>query len=230
MITFDKVSMRYGGGGAALTNISFEIKKGELAFVTGHSGAGKSTLLKLILALEKSSGGQLIVNGVNVNRITRRRIPYHRRQIGTVFQDHQLLLDRTVFDNVALPLEIAGFDPRDAARRVRAALDKVGLLHKERLNPAKLSGGEQQRVGIARAVVNRPRIILADEPTGNLDPELSAEVMRVFEQFKNVGVSLLVASHDASLITSLHYRTLTRDHGRLVADQPELKHGPQASR
>ncbi len=230
MITFDKVSMRYGDGGAALTNISFEIKKGELAFVTGHSGAGKSTLLKLILALEKSSGGQLIVNGVNVNRITRRRIPYHRRQIGTVFQDHQLLLDRTVFDNVALPLEIAGFDPRDAARRVRAALDKVGLLHKERLNPAKLSGGEQQRVGIARAVVNRPRIILADEPTGNLDPELSAEVMRVFEQFKSVGVSLLVASHDASLITSLHYRTLTLDHGRLVADQPELKHGQQAAR
>lgn len=230
MITFDNVSMRYGDGAAALTNINFEIKKGELAFVTGHSGAGKSTLLKLILAMEKAGSGQLIVNGVNVNRISRRLIPAHRRQIGTVFQDHQLLLDRSVFDNVALPLEIAGFEPRDAARRVRAALDKVGLLHKERLNPAQLSGGEQQRVGIARAVVNRPSIILADEPTGNLDPELSAEVMRVFEQFKNVGVSLLVASHDAALISSLHYRTLTLDHGQLVHDRPESDHAPQARR
>lgn len=230
MITFDNVSKHYGDGARALTNISFEINKGELAFVTGHSGAGKSTLLKLILAMEKASSGQLIVNGVNVNRISRRRIPLHRRQIGTVFQDHQLLLDRSVFDNVALPLEIAGFDPRDAGRRVRAALDKVGLLHKERLNPVQLSGGEQQRVGIARAVVNRPQIILADEPTGNLDPELSAEVMLVFEQFKNVGVSLLVASHDAGLIASLHYRTLTLDHGKLVGDRPESKHVPQSSR
>lgn len=230
MITFDNVSKHYGDGARALTDISFEINKGELAFVTGHSGAGKSTLLKLILAMEKASGGQLIVDGVNVNRISRRRIPLHRRRIGTVFQDHQLLLDRSVFDNVALPLEIAGFDPRDAGRRVRAALDKVGLLHKERLNPAQLSGGEQQRVGIARAVVNRPRIILADEPTGNLDPELSAEVMLVFEQFKSVGVSLLVASHDAALIASLHYRTLTLDHGQLVGDCSESKHGPQSPR
>lgn len=225
MITFDDVSMRYGNGDEALAHISFEIAKGELAFITGHSGAGKSTLLKLILAMEKPSSGQLVVNGVNVNRISRGRIPYHRRQIGTVFQDHQLLFDRSVFHNVALPLEVAGFDPRDAARRVRAALDKVGLLRKERVNPVTLSGGEQQRVGIARAVVNRPSIILADEPTGNLDPTLSAEVMRVFEQFKNVGVSLLVASHDASLIASLPYRTLTLDHGRLLHDKPELRHG-----
>lgn len=220
MIKFDKVSKRYVDGEEALANISFEIQKGELAFITGHSGAGKSTLLKLILAMEKSSGGQLIVNGVNLNRLGRRRIPFHRRQIGTVFQDHQLLFDRSVFANVALPLEIAGYDAHDAARRVRAALDKVGLLRKERLNPAQLSGGEQQRVGIARAVVNRPSIILADEPTGNLDPALSAEVMGVFEQFKNVGVSLLVASHDASLIASLNYRTLTLDHGRLIEDRP----------
>lgn len=225
MITFDDVSMRYGNGDEALAHISFEINKGELAFITGHSGAGKSTLLKLILAMEKASAGQLIVNGMNINRISRKRIPFHRRQIGTVFQDHQLLFDRSVFHNVALPLEVAGFDPRDAARRVRAALDKVGLLRKERVNPITLSGGEQQRVGIARAVVNRPRIILADEPTGNLDPALSAEVMRVFEQFKNVGVSLLVASHDASLIASLPYRTLTLSHGRLLQDQPGTHHG-----
>ena len=224
MITFDNVSMRYGDGQEALAQISFEINKGELAFITGHSGAGKSTLLKLILAMARPSTGQLIVNGINVGRIGRRRIPYHRRQIGTVFQDHQLLFDRSVFANVALPLEIAGFDPRDAARRVRAALDKVGLLRKERLNPALLSGGEQQRVGIARAVVNRPHIILADEPTGNLDPALSAEVMGVFDQFRNVGVSLLVASHDAALIASLPYRTLTLDHGRLLADRPERTH------
>lgn len=227
MINFDNVSMRYSAGEDALANVSFEIGKGELAFITGHSGAGKSTLLKLILAMEKPSSGQLIVNGVNMNRIPRRSIPMHRRQIGTVFQDHQLLFDRDVFANVALPLEIAGFDSRDAARRVRAALDKVGLLRKERMHPAMLSGGEQQRVGIARAVVNRPRMILADEPTGNLDPELSAEVMRVFEQFKNVGVSLLVASHDASLIASLNYRTLTLDHGCLVEDRPELPHAHQ---
>lgn len=230
MITFDNVSMRYGSGEEALAHINFEISKGELAFITGHSGAGKSTLLKLILAMEKASAGQLIVNGVNLNRLGRRRIPLHRRQIGTVFQDHQLLFDRSVFDNVALPLEIAGFEPRDAARRVRAALDKVGLLRKERVNPAALSGGEQQRVGIARAVVNRPRIILADEPTGNLDPTLSAEVMHVFEQFKNVGVSLLVASHDAALIASLPYRTLTLDHGHLVHDRPESSRARTQSR
>lgn len=219
MIKFDNVSKRYIDGEEALANISFELSKGELAFITGHSGAGKSTLLKLILAMERASSGQLIVNGMNLNRLGRRRIPFHRRQIGAVFQDHQLLFDRSVFDNVALPLQIAGYHAHEAARRVRAALDKVGLLRKERLNPAHLSGGEQQRVGIARAVVNRPSIILADEPTGNLDPELSAEVMGVFEQFKSVGVSLLVASHDASLIASLNYRTLTLDHGRLVEDR-----------
>ncbi len=218
MIKFDNVSKHYEVGRDALSGISFELGKGEIAFVTGHSGAGKSTLLKLILLLEKCSSGQVFVNGENLNRITAKRIPQHRRRIGTVFQDHQLLFDRTIADNVALPLEIAGFNPHAAHRRVRAALDKVGLLAKEKLLPEKLSGGEQQRVGIARAMVNRPSIILADEPTGNLDPELSAEIMQVFEQFKNVGVSLLIATHDQSLIDRFNYRTLTLDQGKLVSD------------
>ncbi len=219
MISFDRVSKRYVDGQEALSNISFAVNRGELAFVSGHSGAGKSTLLKLILAMESPSGGQLIVNGLNLNRISARQIPGHRRQIGTVFQDHQLLHDRSVFDNVALPLEICGYQPKEAGRRVRAALDKVGLLKKERRFPDALSGGEQQRVGIARAVVNRPSIILADEPTGNLDPALSSEIMRVFEQFKNIGVCLLVASHDAALIEKLNCRTLVLDSGKLLADQ-----------
>ncbi len=219
MIKFDGVSKRYADGQEALSEVSFEIGRGEFAFVTGHSGAGKSTLLKLILAMEKTSSGQLIANGVNLNRISSKQIAHHRRQIGTVFQDHQLLYDRSVFANVALPLEICGYQPKDAARRVRAALDKVGLLSKEKRFPDALSGGEQQRVGIARAVVNRPSIILADEPTGNLDPELSAEVMKIFQQFESVGVCLLVASHDAALIERLNCRTLVLEGGRLLADQ-----------
>ena len=219
MITFDNVSMRYADGREALSEINFEIGRGEIAFVAGHSGAGKSTLLKLILAIETCSVGQVIVNGSNINRLASRRVPFRRRQIGAVFQDHQLLIDRTVGENVALPLRICGFNSSEAKRRVRAALDKVGLLSKERLYPPSLSGGGQQRVGIARAVVNRPSIILADEPTGNLDPELSAEVMHVFQQFRNVGVSLLIASHDTTLISRLNYRTLTLRKGQLVADQ-----------
>ena len=219
MIKFDDVSKQYEAGQDALGQVSFEVAKGEMVFVTGHSGAGKSTLLKLIPAIEKSSSGQVIVDGVNLNRLPAKKIPQHRLQIGSVFQDHQLLLDRNVGDNVALPLEIAGFSHNDARRRVRAALDKVGLLHKENLMPEKLSGGEQQRVGIARAVVHRPKIILADEPTGNLDPELSAEVMTVFEQFKSVGVCLMVASHDRELISRLRCRTLTLEQGRLIRDE-----------
>jgi len=219
MIKFDSVSKRYADGQEALSNISFEISRGEFAFITGHSGAGKSTLLKLILAMETASAGQLIANGVNLNRISAKQIALHRRQIGTVFQDHQLLYDRSVFENVALPLQICGYQPSDAARRVRAALDKVGLLKKEKSLPEALSGGEQQRVGIARAVVNRPSIILADEPTGNLDPELSAEVMNVFQQFQSVGVCLLVASHDAALIERLNCRTLVLERGKLLVDQ-----------
>ena len=218
MISFDRVSKRYEGGHQALSNISFELGRGELAFLTGHSGAGKSTLLKLILAIEPISGGRLIVNNMDLAKLPRRRIPLLRQQIGTVFQDHQLLFDHTVGENVALPLQVAGYSPQDTRRRVRAALDKVGLLSMEKSLPARLSGGEQQRVGIARAVVNRPRIILADEPTGNLDPELSAEIMGVFQQFRQVGVSLLIASHDTALINGLGHRIIALQQGRLVED------------
>lgn len=218
MIKFDNVSKQYEAGRDALSQLSFEVAKGEMVFVTGHSGAGKSTLLKLILAMEQASSGQVLVDGVNLNRLSKAKIPQHRLQIGTVFQDHQLLFDRSVGDNVALPLHIAGFNYQDTQRRVRAALDKVGLLQKEKLTPEKLSGGEQQRVGIARAVVNRPRIILADEPTGNLDPELSSEVLQVFEQFQSVGVCLLVASHDRELIARRSCRILTLEQGKLVRD------------
>jgi len=222
MITLDRVSKRYSGGQQALVNLSFSLERGEFAFITGHSGAGKSTLLKLILGIERPSGGRLIVNGADLGALTAKDLPAHRRQIGTVFQDHQLLNDRSVFDNVALPLEISGFDRRDSQRRVRAALDTVGLLSKEKLNPAALSGGEQQRVGIARAVVNTPKLILADEPTGNLDPALSAEIMEVFARFMSVGVTLLVASHDTALIESLGYRTLTLEQGKLKQDSAEI--------
>jgi|TARA_B110000438_G_scaffold34151_2_gene33962 cell division transport system ATP-binding protein len=218
VISFDKVSKQYISGQCALASVSFEIDKGQMAFVTGHSGAGKSTLLKLVLATEKCSSGHVVVNGTDLNHIRKREIPFFRRRIGMVFQDHQLLNDRSVADNVALPLDISGFSRSDARRRVRAALDKVGLLGKEKQFPAALSGGEQQRVGIARAVVNRPSIILADEPTGNLDPELSMETMEVFEQFKNVGVSLLIASHDISLINRMDCRTLILNGGALIGD------------
>ena len=215
MITFDDVSKRYPGGQEALSHISFTLGQGELAFLTGHSGAGKSTLLKLIMHMELPSSGQVIVNGQNPARLSRRQLPYYRRQIGVVFQDHQLLFDRSVYDNVALPLQIAGFENREASRRVRAALDKVGLLHRENSNPIALSSGEQQRVGIARAVVNKPALILADEPTGNLDPRLSAEIMHLFELFCGVGTSVLIASHDAGLIAQMHHRVLVLEQGRL---------------
>ncbi len=218
MIKFDNVSKRYPSGQEALSHVSFQINDGELAFVTGHSGAGKSTLLKLIMQMELPSSGQLIVNGQNLNKLTRRQLPYYRRTIGLVFQDHQLLFDRTVYDNVALPLQIAGYDPREASRRVRAALDKVGLLSKEAQTPLALSTGEQQRVGIARAVVNKPALLLADEPTGNLDPELAAEIMGLFEQFSQVGVSVLIASHDHNLIARMHHRKLRLEQGRMIAD------------
>ncbi|MEY3668269.1 MAG: hypothetical protein RL572_1809 [Pseudomonadota bacterium] len=218
MIRFDNVSMRYPGGYQALNQVSFELADGEMAFLTGRSGAGKSTLLKLLMVMEKPSHGQILVDGRNLGRLPRRQIPFHRRRIGVVFQDHQLLFDRSVFDNVALPLQIEGYPKHEADRRVRAALDKVGLLRKEKMHPQQLSGGEQQRVGIARAVVNRPQILLADEPTGNLDPELAAEIMQLFEQFNQVGVSMLIASHDLSLITRLQHRILTLDQGSLVHD------------
>ncbi len=218
MIHFTNVSKRYPGGYEALRDVSFHLAPGEMAFLTGHSGAGKSTLLKLIALIERSSGGQVVVKGQNLNKLGRRKIPFHRRNIGVIFQDHRLLFDRTVFDNVALPLIIAGYSHQDIGRRVRAALDKVGLLGKEKLYPITLSGGEQQRVGIARAVVNKPALLLADEPTGNLDPQLSKEIMGIFEQFNRVGVSVLIASHDHALIRSLNKRVLMLDHGALVGD------------
>jgi len=219
MIKFDEVSKRYPGGHEALKQVSFELDRGEMAFLTGRSGAGKSTLLKLIMRSEQLNQGQILVGGRNINRMPANQVPFHRRRIGVVFQDHQLLFDRSVFDNVLLPLQIEGYEKHEAARRVRAALDKVGLLDKEKLNPLTLSGGEQQRVGIARAVVNRPQILLADEPTGNLDPELAAEIMVLFEQFNRIGVSMLIASHDLSLITRLQHRILTLDQGRLISDE-----------
>ncbi len=218
MIRFTNVSKRYPGGHEALRDVSFHLAPGEMAFLTGHSGAGKSTLLKLIALIERSSGGQVVVKGQNLNKLGRRKIPFHRRNIGVIFQDHRLLFDRTVFDNVALPLVIAGYSHDEIGRRVRAALDKVGLLGKEKLYPITLSGGEQQRVGIARAVVNKPALLLADEPTGNLDPQLSKEIMGIFEQFNRVGVSVLIASHDHALIRSLNKRVIILDHGALVGD------------
>ncbi|MBM68889.1 MAG: cell division ATP-binding protein FtsE [Haliea sp.] len=216
MITFDRVSKRYAEGHEALSEISVDIRQDEMVFLTGHSGAGKSTLLRLIMLIERPTRGQVIVDGVNLAKVGERGIPRHRRNIGVVFQNHQLLFDRNVFDNVALPLVIAGYEHREIGRRVRAALDKVGLLSKERALPVTLSGGEQQRVGIARAVVARPRILLADEPTGNLDPLLSAEIMQLFEAFSQVGVTVLIASHDLALISRLRHRILTLRNGRLV--------------
>lgn len=224
MIKFDQVSKRYPGSGEALSDVSFEIEAGELVFLTGHSGAGKSTLLKLIALIERPSRGHVIMHGQNLGKLARRKIPQHRRQVGVIFQDHKLLTDRTVFDNVALPLVIAGYAREETGRRVRAALDAVGLLHKERALPMTLSGGEQQRVGIARAVVNRPPLVIADEPTGNLDPELSLDIMNLFARFNQVGVTVLIASHDHDLIRRMGGRVLSLQQGRLVA--PHLAGGP----
>lgn len=216
MIQFERVSKRYAEGHDALREISLEIARDELVFLTGHSGAGKSTLLRLLMLMDRPTRGKVRVDGRDLASIGSRGIPLHRRQIGVVFQNHQLLYDRNVFDNVALPLVIAGYDQREIGRRVRAALDKVGLLARERALPVTLSGGEQQRVGIARAVVGRPRILLADEPTGNLDPALSAEIMALFEAFNQVGVTVLIASHDLALISRLQHRIITLRDGQLV--------------
>ena len=216
MIRFDEVSKRYEGGNEALSRVSFELADGEMAFLTGHSGAGKSTLMKLIILMERASQGQVFVNGVNLNRVSRRQAPALRRNVGVVFQNPQLLFDRSVFDNVSLPLVIAGFSPREVGRRVRAALSKVGLGGKEKKLPVALSGGEQQRVGVARAVVHKPPLLLADEPTGNLDPDLSREVMDLFDQFNQVGVSVLIATHDLDLVSKMARRELLLRHGKLA--------------
>ena len=218
MIRFENVGKRYPAGKEALSGVSFRLEKGEMAFLTGPSGAGKSTLLKLVALIERPTRGTVLVGSQNTSRISRRNIAYFRRRIGIVFQDHKLLNDRTVFDNVALPLLIASLRRRELERRVRAALDQVGLLEYEKQFPLSLSTGEQQRVGIARAVASRPDLVIADEPTGNLDPELSLDIMRLFERFNEVGVTLLIATHDLELIDKLQHRRLRLDQGKVVEE------------
>jgi cell division transport system ATP-binding protein len=221
MIQFHNVTKRYAGGYEALTNVTLDLPAGGMAFLTGHSGAGKSTLLKIIALIEKPTRGQAILNHINLNTVPRWRIPFLRRNIGIIFQDHQLLFDRPVFDNVAMPLIIQGFRRQEILKRTRAALDKVGLLHKEKAMPITLSGGEQQRVGIARAVVHKPMLLLADEPTGNLDPVLSREIMQIFLDFHQVGVTVLVASHDLNLIEELQKPVLTLNRGAMIHNDLE---------
>ncbi|MEY1271305.1 cell division ATP-binding protein FtsE [Proteus mirabilis] len=219
MIRFEHVSKAYLGGRQALQGVDFHLRPGEMTFLTGHSGAGKSTLLKLICGIERPSDGAIWFAGHDISRLKNSEIPFLRRQIGMIFQDHHLLMDRTVYDNVSLPLIIAGASEEDIRRRVSAALDKVGLLDKAKNYPIQLSGGEQQRVGIARAVVNKPTVLLADEPTGNLDGELSEGIMRLFEEFNRVGVTVLMATHDMTLVERRNYRILTLGQGRMVGGQ-----------
>jgi len=216
MIRFNQVSKRYPGGYEALKNVSFNVAEGEMVFLTGHSGAGKSTLLKLIAAIERPNSGSVLVNNQNVGVLKEAALPYLRRNLGIVFQDHKLLFDRSVFDNVLLPLQICGFEPRESSKRVRAALDKVGLLKREKLNPVALSGGEQQRLCIARAIVNRPAILLADEPTGNLDADYSREIMEIFRSFNQVGATLLISTHDQSVLEDEGVRRIALKSGELA--------------
>lgn len=218
MIKFQQVSKAYRGGRQALQKVSFHLKKGDMFFLTGHSGAGKSTLLKLICAMEHPSDGKILFNGHDISRIQNRDIPFLRRNLGVIFQDHQLLMEQTAYDNVALPLRAVGMLETEINHRVSAALDKVGLLDKVNSLPLQLSGGEQQRVGIARAIVNKPLVLLADEPTGNLDPDLSQQIMRLFEDFNAVGVSVIIATHDTSLLETHPYPRLTLSQGRLVEE------------
>ena len=216
MIKFNQVYKRYPGGHEALKNLSFEIAEGEMVYLTGHSGAGKSTLLKLIAAIERPTSGSAIVRGQNIKSLKGSALPFLRRNLGLIFQDHKLLFDRNAFDNVMLPLQICGFDHRESAKRVRAALDKVGLLAREKTSPIALSGGEQQRLCIARAIVNRPSILLADEPTGNLDTEYSGEIMNIFKSFHQVGVTLLISTHDEAILRQFPARSLALKSGALV--------------
>jgi cell division transport system ATP-binding protein len=218
MIRFNNVSKTYPGGFLALKNVSFELASGEMAFLTGHSGAGKSTLLKLMSLMEKPTSGKIQINGSEISNIKYKDIPYARRKIGMIFQNHNLLMDRTIFDNVALPLVIEGYSHKETRKRVEAALEKVHLIDKLRCFPNMLSGGEQQRVGIARALVNKPLILLADEPTGNLDPKLSLDIIRLFEEFNDFGVTVLIATHDLGLIARMKYRTLTLKQGSMITD------------
>ncbi|MEZ7206574.1 cell division ATP-binding protein FtsE [Pseudoalteromonas sp. DY56-GL79] len=218
MIKFEQVSKTYPGGHKALEKVSFELANGELAFLTGHSGAGKSTLLKLVSVMERPSAGRVYINGVDLNTVSNRQVPFVRRDIGIIFQNHRLLERYSVFDNVALPLVIEGTHHKQITKRVHAALDKVGLLDKAKCHPSVLSGGEQQRVGIARAIVNSPPLLLADEPTGNLDPELSMEILNLFEEFNRRGTSVLIATHDLGLIARMKYRSFTLNQGRMLQD------------
>ena len=215
MVSFSAVAKRYPGGEEALRQVTFTVEPGELVFITGRSGAGKSTLLKLIPAIERPSSGSVIVNGQNIGAIKHPAIPYLRRNIGLVFQDQKLLYDRTVYDNVMLPLAFSAHAPREAARRARAALDKVGLLAREKSNPVQLSGGEQQRLAIARAVVNRPSMLLADEPTANLDAESARRIIDIFVEFNQVGVTVLIATHDQALVSQYGKRLLRLEAGRM---------------
>jgi cell division transport system ATP-binding protein len=221
MIRFDQVHKRYPNGREALAGVSFDIESGALTFLTGHSGAGKSSILKLIALIERPTRGQVIVNSQNTAGVKPRGIPQFRRRIGVVFQDHKLLHDRPVADNVALPLIIAGVPRREIDKRVRAALDQVGLLGKEKSRPLELSTGEQQRVGIARAVVAKPELLIADEPTGNLDPELALEIMKLFKRFSEVGVTVVIASHDVHLIDQLGARRIVLGEGRVIGGDPQ---------
>lgn len=217
MITVSHVSKRYPGGYEALRNVSARVEPGEMLFVTGHSGAGKSTLLKMIGGIERPTSGSVVINGKNITSMSGTSLPFLRRNFGFIFQDHKLLFDRSVYDNAALPLIISGFPRREIPRRVRAALDKVGLLDREKARPVALSGGEQQRLCIARAVVNRPAILLADEPTGNLDTAYAAEIIAMFKAFNQVGVTVVIATHDLALIHGLRARTVRLDHGALTS-------------
>jgi cell division transport system ATP-binding protein len=216
LVSFSAVAKRYPGGQEALKDVSFALEAGELAFITGRSGAGKSTLLKLIPAIERPSAGSVLVNGQNVGALKRSALPYLRRNIGLVFQDQKLLYDRSVYDNVMLPLAFSGHAPKEAARRARAALDKVGLLGRERSNPIQLSGGEQQRLAIARAVVNRPALLIADEPTANLDADSAARILDIFVAFHQVGVTVLIATHDQALVARYGKKVLQLEAGHIT--------------
>lgn len=217
MIELNHVFKRYPGGNEALSDVSFSVDKGEMVFLTGHSGAGKSTLLRLVSLMERPTRGQILVNGHNLERLSRRRVPYFRREIGVVFQDNKLLNDRTVFDNVALPLVVAGITGDEVRKRVQAALDKVGLLARARSYPLTLSGGEQQRVGIARAITHRPGLLIADEPTGNLDAVMSDEIIDLFKDFNDHGVTVLIATHETRHIERLKKRVIALGRGHMVA-------------
>lgn len=217
MISFNNVSKFYPGGYEALKNITLSINQGELVLFSGHSGAGKSTLLKLIVAIERPTSGNIMVGRQNIDSLRRSAIPYLRRNIGMIFQEQKILYDRNVFDNVILPLQVTAFDTKTSASRVRAALDKVGLLNKEKADPVTLSGGEKQRLCIARAVVHRPTILIADEPTANLDSGYARDIMAVFESFNQVGVTVLISTHDRMLLDATQYRVLELSHGKLVA-------------